>query len=144
MEKILILKAIADENRMNILTLLLQNNYCVRALAKKMKISEAAVSQHLKILREAEVVVGVRKGYFVHYCVNGRTLHDLAQELEKMSLIEQGICMPAAGGCKVSEQNMCHNLKDHRCAKAIEGKLQEQEHLKHSPCKGMCHRVKGV
>ena len=31
MEKILILKAIADENRMNILTLLLQNNYCVRA-----------------------------------------------------------------------------------------------------------------
>jgi Predicted transcriptional regulators len=144
MEKILILKAIADENRMNILTLLLQNNYCVRALAKKMKISEAAVSQHLKILREAEVVVGVRKGYFVHYCVNGQTLHDLAQELEKMSLIEQGVCMPATGGCKVSEQNMCHNLKDPRCAKNIEGKLQGRQNFKHSPCKGMCHKGKGV
>lgn len=144
MEKMLVLKAIADENRMNILTLLLQNNYCVRALAKKMKISEAAVSQHLKILREAEVVVGVRKGYFVHYCVNGRTLHDLAEELEKMSLIEQGVCMPATGGCNASEHNMCHNLKDSRCAKNIEGKLQEQEHLKHSPCKGMCRKGKGV
>jgi ArsR family transcriptional regulator, arsenate/arsenite/antimonite-responsive transcriptional repressor len=144
MEKMLVLKAIADENRMNILTLLLQNNYCVRALAKKMKISEAAVSQHLKILRDAEVVVGVRKGYFVHYCVNGQTLRALAEELEKMSLIEQGVCMPAAGGCKASEHSMCHNLKDSRCAKDIEEKLQGQQHFKHSPCKGMCHKGKGV
>ena len=46
-------KALADENRMLILRLLLRRNCCARALARQLDISEAAVSQHLKVLREA-------------------------------------------------------------------------------------------
>ena len=42
----LTLKALSDETRMKLVILLLKNNYCVRALAKELKISEAAVSQH--------------------------------------------------------------------------------------------------
>ena len=51
-----ILKAVADENRMLILKLLLEFDFCVRALSKKVGISEAAVSQHLKIMREAGLI----------------------------------------------------------------------------------------
>ena len=46
-----VLKAIADETRMSILSLLLGHNYCVRALAKELKLTEATISQHLKVLR---------------------------------------------------------------------------------------------
>ena len=53
MDKTLVLKAVADETRMNILTLLLGHNYCVRALARNLKLSEATISQHLKMLRKA-------------------------------------------------------------------------------------------
>ena len=58
----LTLKALSDETRMKIVILLLKNNYCVRALAKELKISEAAVSQHLKVLREAGLLTGEKKG----------------------------------------------------------------------------------
>ena len=55
------LKVLADEKRFKIITLLLKESYCVGALAKNLKISEAAVSQHLKILREAGFVKGEKK-----------------------------------------------------------------------------------
>lgn len=49
-------KALADENRLLLLRLLLRRNCCVRALARQLDISEAAVSQHLKVLREAGLI----------------------------------------------------------------------------------------
>lgn len=64
-----ILKALSDDNRIQIIDLLLERDYCVRALSNKLNISESAVSQHLKILREADVVFGEKEGYFVHYRV---------------------------------------------------------------------------
>ena len=66
MDRMLVLKAIADETRMKILLLLLRHNYCVRALARKLELSEGAVSQHLKILRDAGLLIGEKKGYFMH------------------------------------------------------------------------------
>ncbi len=48
---------------------MLTKNYCVQALAKHNQISESAVSQHLKVLREADLVIGEKRGYYVHYSV---------------------------------------------------------------------------
>ena len=64
-------KALADENRLLLLRLLLRRNCCVRALARQLDISEAAVSQHLKVLREAGLIFGEKCGYFMHYTVHG-------------------------------------------------------------------------
>ena len=50
------LKALADDNRLRILQLLLKTDLCVGALAKHLGISEPAVSQHLRILRKAGFV----------------------------------------------------------------------------------------
>ena len=82
------LKAISDDTRMKIITLLLQHNYCVRALAGKLGISEAGVSQHLKILREAGLVSGEKKGYFVHYSVNRDALREIAGNIESLACTE--------------------------------------------------------
>ena len=49
MDKQKVLKAIADETRMNILKLLLRHNYCVRVLANELNLTEATISQHLNI-----------------------------------------------------------------------------------------------
>ena len=78
-------KALADENRMLILRLLLRRNCCVRALARQLDISEAAVSQHLKVLREAGLIVGEKFGYFTHYAVNRSQLRTLSEELSAMA-----------------------------------------------------------
>ncbi len=85
MEKILKeIKAIADENRLKIIKLLLSKNYCVRALSERLGVSESAVSQQLKILREAGLVVGEKKGYFVHYMVKTNNLQRIGDYLIKL------------------------------------------------------------
>ncbi len=92
MDKTRILKAIADETRMKILTLLLEHNYCVRALARELKLSEATISQHLKILRESGLLVGEKHGYYMHYDVKRSVLHELADEIELLAAIEREEC----------------------------------------------------
>ncbi|MEA1883820.1 MAG: metalloregulator ArsR/SmtB family transcription factor [Thermotogota bacterium] len=79
-----LLKALADETRFNIVKLLLDHDYCVRALAKRLAISEAAVSQHLQVLRKAGVVRGEKRGYFTHYRVENDALESASKYLLEM------------------------------------------------------------
>jgi ArsR family transcriptional regulator len=43
---------------------------CVNALAHKLGITQSAVSQHLRLLKQAGLVRGERRGSFVHYWLN--------------------------------------------------------------------------
>jgi len=75
------LKALADETRFRIIDVLLTHDLCVGALAGRLNISKAAVSQHLQILRKAGLVRGEKRGYWTHYSVNRNAIHDIAEEL---------------------------------------------------------------
>lgn len=86
MDEILeILKALADETRFNIINLLLKHDFCVGALAKRLSLSDAAVSQHLQVLRKTGLVTGEKKGYFTHYCVNRGILIKAADEIKSLA-----------------------------------------------------------
>ena len=93
---------------MKIIILLLKHNHCVRALAQKPGLAEATVSQHLKVLREAGLLAGEKRGYFMHYEVNRKVLRELAAELETLAGLERKLCSPAAGGCDSAEHGNCH------------------------------------
>ena len=69
-EKIKIFKAIGDETRVKILILLSNRNICAKGIAKHLEISEAAVSQHIKILKEANIITGYKEGYYMLYHIN--------------------------------------------------------------------------
>ena len=69
-----IFKVLSVETRVRIIELLKEHPLCVNALAKALDISPAAVSQHLRVLRDADAVVADKRGYFVHYRVNEKTL----------------------------------------------------------------------
>ena len=84
-ELIEIINALSDETRFKLIKMLLQHNYCVRALAENLDITESAVSQHLKILRNADVVKGEKRGYYTHYSVNRELLKRTAKEIEELS-----------------------------------------------------------
>ncbi|OQB44684.1 MAG: HTH-type transcriptional repressor AseR [bacterium ADurb.Bin157] len=109
MDKTKVLKAIADESRMSILKLLLRHNYCVRALANELELTEATVSQHLKVLREAGLLVGEKRGYFMHYSVEREVLHELAKGIEALAAIEEEVCQPEeCDDCLAEEKEECH------------------------------------
>ena len=82
-----IFKVLSVVTRVRMIDLLKKHSLCVNALAHALDISPAAVSQHLRILRDAEIVTADRRGYFVHYQVNRKTLADwstLAKDLLEM------------------------------------------------------------
>lgn len=102
-----VLKALGEPKRFLLLQLMSDRGYCVRALAKKSCLSESAVSQHLKALREAGLVYGIKKGYYTHYCLNKEVLSGVISELEQ---IRDATCMPCSGpyyGCPESEYLKC-------------------------------------
>ncbi|MCK8825766.1 ArsR/SmtB family transcription factor [Fuchsiella alkaliacetigena] len=78
------LKALSDNTRLKLVILLLNNDYCGKALAKRLSVSESAVSQHLKVLREAGLVKGEKRGYWVHYSVNKERLKEIAQQVANL------------------------------------------------------------
>lgn len=108
MDRTSILKALADNTRMKILTLLLHHNYCVRALARELNFSEATISQHLKVLREARLIAGEKRGYFMHYDVERKVLRELACEIEAMANIKRQAFIPEEEGCLTFEQGKGH------------------------------------
>jgi DNA-binding transcriptional ArsR family regulator len=46
----------------------------VGALASQLDITQGAVSQHLRVMRDAGLVIDEKRGYFVHYRLNEQTL----------------------------------------------------------------------
>lgn len=83
-----IFKALGDEKRLKIVSLLYEHGFCVSALARILGISDAAVSQHLRILRKAGLLKGEKRGGYTYYEVNQELLESLgagiAAFLDKM------------------------------------------------------------
>lgn len=65
-----IFRALSVEKRAEIIRLLAERTLCVGALSNLLGISAGAVSQHLRILKDAGLVQADRRGYFIHYSLS--------------------------------------------------------------------------
>jgi len=102
-----VLKALGEPKRFLLLQLMAERGYCVRALAKKSELSESAVSQHLKVLREAGLVYGVKKGYYTHYCLDKEALSGVIGELTAICGAQSKPCKGPFYGCPEAEAVGC-------------------------------------
>ena len=102
-----ILKALGEPKRFLLLQLMSDRGYCVRALARKSCLSESAVSQHLKTLREAGLVYGIKKGYYTHYSLDKAVLEKVISELEQIRDAQCQPCNDPYYGCPESEYLRC-------------------------------------
>ena len=62
-----VFRALSVDSRVRIVQLLAERTLCVGALSNLLGISAGAVSQHLRILKDAGLVESDRRGYFIHY-----------------------------------------------------------------------------
>ena len=69
-----IFKVLSVDTRVRMVEMLKDRSLCVNALANALDITPAAVSQHLRVLRDADVVRAEKRGYYVHYHVKEATL----------------------------------------------------------------------
>ena len=93
-EQAALFSVLADPTRLKLLRLLSKQRkpdaLCVNALAYHLGVTQPAVSQHLKVLKNTGLVKGEKRGYRVHYFVNREAL-DRAQELISAALqLEDG------------------------------------------------------
>jgi DNA-binding transcriptional ArsR family regulator len=136
MEFVQMLKALADETRFSLLNLLLTHDWCVGALARHLGISEAAVSQHLKALREAGLVRGEKRGYWTHYTVERERLQALAgglRGLTDLAPCSEGLCLK-----NLEEPKDCHKEDEKMC----DCKCQQPEKLKGKPGECTLEQIK--
>ena len=101
------LKALCEPKRFLLLRLMAERGYCVRALARRSELSESAVSQHLKVMREAGLVYGVKIGYYTHYRLDKEKLGEIISELSDIKSIERKPCDGPFYGCPESEYVRC-------------------------------------
>lgn len=71
-ERARILRALGTESRMRIIELLKEGPLKVGTIAVRLGISQSAVSQHMKVLKELHLVFDERRSYFIHYSLNPR------------------------------------------------------------------------
>ena len=83
------LKALGEPMRLKIYRALLERKHCVRSLSKKFGISESAISQHMKILRDAELVYGEKYGYHTHYLPLQDAADFLTEPFKRMQTASQ-------------------------------------------------------
>lgn len=74
-------KGIGNESRYRIVQSLLKGRKTVSQLVKVAKLSQPAVSQHLKTLKSCNLVVDERRGQEVFYAVNANYLLELLARL---------------------------------------------------------------
>ena len=72
------LKILAEPTRLQILKLLLANKYlCVNAITCRLDVSQSTVSQQLRILRQANLVLREKKAKYIHYSLNKTKVNDI-------------------------------------------------------------------
>ena len=79
------LKALADETRLQILTLLQGRELYAQEIVEQLDISQPAVSRHLNLLAAAGVLRIRREGNARYYTVDGESLRRLANALRALA-----------------------------------------------------------
>ncbi|BDH63574.1 transcriptional regulator [Ureibacillus massiliensis 4400831 = CIP 108448 = CCUG 49529] len=100
MDKLLLekqLKAVADLNRIKLLACMKKGEVCVCDFVDVLKISQPAVSQHLRKLKEAGIITERKVGTWKHYRLveeQSPVMNGILEQIEPMSVCncDTGCC----------------------------------------------------
>lgn len=71
------LQALADPTRREILNLLKQSRMSAGEISNHFSISGAAVSRHLSVLKEADLIRNEREGKYIYYELNATVFEEI-------------------------------------------------------------------
>jgi DNA-binding transcriptional ArsR family regulator len=77
-------KALGANIRLKIIRLLGKRAFCVGALSTRLGVTPGAISQHMRILKSAGLVVPEKRGYFVHYRLEKQVLKNWELEIKRL------------------------------------------------------------
>lgn len=80
-----IFKALADETRVKVVSILIKEKRCACQILEAFKISQSTLSHHMSLLTKSGLVLSQKDGKWVHYELN----QVLFSEIQKFFNIEQ-------------------------------------------------------
>jgi DNA-binding transcriptional ArsR family regulator len=84
-------KSLADPTRLRIVKYLAHTNNprCVSKISQHINVSQSATSQHLRILRQSNLVKSDRRGYHIHYELNSEQVEQYFNQLQELLRTKQ-------------------------------------------------------
>ncbi|MHC4648483.1 MAG: ArsR/SmtB family transcription factor [Planctomycetota bacterium] len=79
-----IFKALSVDARVRIVRLLKRRSCCVTELTAPLGTTQAATSQHLRVLRDAGIVKWQKRGFHVYYHLDKENLARLSKEVNQL------------------------------------------------------------
>jgi DNA-binding transcriptional ArsR family regulator len=86
-----ILKVLSVGSRVRIVQILKGRVLCAGAVASQLDVTQGAVSQHLRVMRNAGLLIDEKRGYYVHYRLNEETLDRWRKQID--SLLDPGVAV---------------------------------------------------
>lgn len=84
----LIFKAFCDENRIKIIKMLRSGEKCACKLLEGINVTQPTLSHHMKILCDAEIVVGRKEGKWTHYSISEKGVEQAKECLQRLTMLE--------------------------------------------------------
>ena len=108
-------KALGHPARVKILRVLLEREECmVGTIVEELPLAQSTVSQHLKVLREAELIHGEVDGPRICYCANESRIEHLRGLLDGLIALAPVLAEPPGGPERLSE--LVHGNAGHSAA----------------------------
>jgi DNA-binding transcriptional ArsR family regulator len=76
-----LLKTLADETRLKIMKLMMQDRQCTQGLAVELSLAEPTISRHLKLLREADLISSAKEGNYIYYTLRLERIAELHMKI---------------------------------------------------------------
>ncbi|MBS4534443.1 winged helix-turn-helix transcriptional regulator [Clostridium sp. D2Q-14] len=103
-DKIRIFKALSDKNRLLILDMLSCGELCACDIMDGLNLTQPTISHHMKILQEANLVIGVKKGKWMVYSINRDKVKELTSYIKEVtSNKDKCICKSIKSSCSIEE-----------------------------------------
>ena len=84
----IIFKAFCDENRIRIIKLLRSGEKCACKLLEEINVTQPTLSHHMKILCDAEIVVGRKEGKWTHYSISENGVEQAKEYLRLLTTLD--------------------------------------------------------
>lgn len=95
-----IMKALSDETRVRIFSMLSQGELCACKIQEEFIISQPTLSYHMKILCDSGLVFGRRDGIWMKYTINEEQLDFLRHWLNQIAIDEKAPSSTESCACK--------------------------------------------
>ena len=91
--------ALSDETRLGVLEMLKDGERCVCELQDELDAAQSRLSFHLKVLKDAGLLVDRKEGRWVYYSIDPNAIAELADAVAELKPSRRGIAAKANACC---------------------------------------------